>query len=54
MEIKKTITSIFKVPILKINKDDLKKLNFDLNIYKQGIDDDVVEFFKKQFEYEFK
>jgi len=37
-----------------INKDDLKKLNFDLNIYKQGIDNDVVEFFKKQFEYEFK
>jgi hypothetical protein len=43
MEIKKTITSIFIVPILKINKDDLKN-----NGYSNGYIEDV----RKDVQYE--
>lgn len=36
-----------------INKEKIKKLNFDLNIYKTGIDDNVKIFFKGLFGYEY-
>ena len=36
MEIKKTITSIFIVPILKINKDDLKNNGYSNGYVEDG------------------
>ena len=36
-----------------ISKEELKKLHFDLEIYRSGIDDSVIEYFKTNFSHEY-